>query len=73
LWGPCCSSIYFLVLSYYVSLRSELRFVMSVNYDFRIKTMFGSSLPPVVCRRAHMSYLCYLCIVISTHIVLCFS
>ena len=22
-----------------------------VRYDFRIKTMFGSSLPPVVCRR----------------------
>jgi hypothetical protein len=25
-----------------------------VRYDFRIKTMFGSSLPPVVCRRAHV-------------------
>ena len=24
-----------------------------VRYDFRIQTMFGSSLPPVVCRRAH--------------------
>ena len=25
-------------------------------YDFRIKTMFGSSLPPVVCRRAHVLF-----------------
>ena len=25
-----------------------------VRYDFRIKTMFSSSLPPVVCRRAHV-------------------
>ena len=30
-----------------MSLRSEFR------YDFRIKTVFGSSLPPVVCMRAH--------------------
>ena len=27
-----------------------------VHYDFRIKTMFGSSLPPVVCRRAHIIF-----------------
>jgi len=27
-----------------------------VRYDFRIKTMFGSSLPPVVCRRAHVLF-----------------
>ena len=25
-----------------------------VRYDFRINTTFGSSLPPVVCRRAHV-------------------
>jgi hypothetical protein len=25
-----------------------------VRYDFRIQTMFGSSLPPVVCRRAYV-------------------
>ena len=39
----------FVVLSYYISLRSEL---CVVRYDFRIKTMFGSSLIPVVCKRA---------------------
>ena len=33
----------FFVLSFYVYLRSEFRVVMTV-------TMFGSSLPPVVCR-----------------------
>ena len=31
-----------------------------LRYDFQIKTMFGSSLPPVVCRGL-MSYLRYLC------------
>jgi len=28
----------------------------SVRYDFRIKTMFDSSLPPVVCRMAHVLF-----------------
>jgi hypothetical protein len=33
-----------------------------VRFDFRIKAMFGSSLPLVVCRRpGFMSYLRYLC------------
>jgi len=27
-----------------------------VHYDFRIKKMLGSSLPPVVCRRAHVLF-----------------
>ena len=27
-----------------------------VRYDFRMKTMFGSSLPPVVCRRAYVLF-----------------
>ena len=59
-----------------------------VRYDFRIKTMLDSSLPPVVCRRAHvlfvlfspakhrvLFYLCYLCLFphkCSMHIVLYF-
>jgi hypothetical protein len=29
-----------------------------VRYDFRMKTMFGSSLPPVVCRMAHVLFKC---------------
>jgi len=30
-----------------------------VRYDFHIKTMFGSSLPLVVCRRAHACLIVY--------------
>ena len=46
-----------------------------VRYDFRIKTMFGLSLPPVVHMRAHV--LCTLFVFVCaswypTHIVLCF-
>jgi len=26
------------------------------HYDVRIKTMFGSSLPPVICKRAHVLF-----------------
>ena len=33
-----------------MSLRSEFR------YDFDITAMFGSSLPPVVCRMAHVLF-----------------
>jgi hypothetical protein len=33
-----------------------------IRYDFRMERMFGSSLAPVVCRRAHMSFLRYLCL-----------
>jgi hypothetical protein len=28
----------------------------NVRYDFRMHTMFGYSLPPVVCRRAHVLF-----------------
>jgi hypothetical protein len=37
------------VLSYYVSLRSTFRVVIYVRYNIRIKPIFGSSFPPVVC------------------------
>ena len=62
------------MLSYYVSLRSEFRVVMSV-YDFRIKTMFDSSLPPAVCRRANVLFTLFMFVCVKwrpTHIVLCF-
>ena len=46
--GPCCSSFKFLcVFSFWVPC-------CDVSYDFCIKTMFGSSLPPAVCKRAHV-------------------
>jgi hypothetical protein len=34
-----------------------------VSYDFRMKSMIGSSLPPVVCRRAHA--------LLTTHVADC--
>jgi len=53
----------FFVLSYYVSLRSE----------FRIKTMFCSSLPPVVCRRDHVLFTLFVFVWYSgVQHVLCF-
>ena len=59
-WSPCCSSFYF----FCVVLLCVFMFWVpcsDVHYVFRIKTMFCSSLPPVVCRGL-MSYLCYLCL-----------
>ena len=43
------------MLSYYVALHSEFRVVMSISI-YRINTVFGSSLPPVVCRRKHVLF-----------------
>jgi len=50
--------------------------VFDDHYDFCIKTMFGSSLPPVACRRAHVlfTYVHYLCLFVYSgvqHIVCC--
>ena len=47
-----------------------------VRYDFRIKTMLGSYLPPVVCRRGWAQVLLTLFVFVcvqwcTTHIVLC--
>ena len=61
------SSFYFIVLSYCVSLRSEFR------YDFRIKTIQGSSLPPVVCRRVHVLFTFCICLRMTHCVVFCFS
>ena len=41
-----------------------------VRYDFDIKTMCGSSLPPVVCRGC-MSYLRYLCLFVYSASIKC--
>jgi hypothetical protein len=46
-----------------------------VCYDFHIKTMFGSSLLPVVCRRAHVLFTLFVFVYVwwcPTHIVVCF-
>jgi hypothetical protein len=33
-----------------------------VRYNFRITTMFGSSLPPICCRRAHVVFTLFVCL-----------
>jgi hypothetical protein len=45
-----------------------------VRYDFHIKTMFGSSLPPVLCRRVHILFTLFVFVWVwcLTHIMLCF-
>ena len=48
----CCSSFQFCVL-YIFTLWIPC---CDVRYDFHIKTMFGSSLPLVVCRRSHILF-----------------
>ena len=61
----------FFVLFCYVSLCFPS---CDVRHDFRLKTMFDSSLPPAVCRRAHVLFTVFVlvCIYCLTHIVLCF-
>jgi len=52
--------IYFLVVR--VVMLCVLRFLVpccDVRYDFSIKTMFGSSLPPVVCRKSHVIFILF--------------
>ena len=62
------SDVQHFVISYVFTFR-----VLScdVRYDFRIKTMFGSSLPPVVCRLAHVLFTLFVCVRVQqypTHI-----
>jgi hypothetical protein len=46
-----------------------------VRYDFRLNTIFSSSLPPFVCRRYHILFTLFVFLRIvtsATHIVVCF-
>jgi hypothetical protein len=46
-----------------------------ISYDFRLGTIFGSSLPPVVCRMDHFLFTLFLFVCIwwcPTHIGLCY-
>jgi len=63
--------IYFFCASYYVCTFWVA--CCDVCYDFRIKTMFGSSLPPVVCRRAHVLFTLFVFVWYSgvQHILCC--
>jgi hypothetical protein len=42
-----------------------------VRYDFRIKTIFGPSLSPAVCRRAHVLFTLYLLVHSCFQSILC--
>jgi hypothetical protein len=45
-----------------------------IRYDFRIKTMFGSFLPPIGCKRVHVLFMLFVFICTlwcPTYIVLC--
>jgi type IV secretory pathway TrbL component len=61
LWCFFVGSVLLILLVVYVVLLCIFTFLVpccDVRYEFRIKTMFGSSLCPVVCRRAHV-LLCF--------------
>ena len=73
-WCPCFSSFQFFALSYYVSLRSEFRVVMSVTMSAQQRCLIHPK-PPVVCRSGHALFtlLVFACAQLCpTHIVLCF-
>jgi hypothetical protein len=48
-WNLCCSSFYFSVVVALVFVLTIWVPCCDVRYDFRIGTMFGSYLPPVIC------------------------
>ena len=67
--GPCCSSFKFFCFF----LLCVFTFCIScdVSYDFRIKTMFGSSLPPVVYRRDNVLFMLFVLEIGITDILCC--
>jgi hypothetical protein len=54
--GSALFIFYFLFFSCPIMCLYVLSFVLRCRYDFRIQTMFYSSLLPVVCRRDHVSF-----------------
>jgi len=46
----------------YILYEHTLSVHYDVRYDFRIQMIFGSSLPPVICRKAHVLCIRYLCL-----------
>ena len=59
-WSPCFSSFQFFALSYYVSLRSEFRVVMSVTMSAQQRSLIRPNRQLFV--GVVMSYLRYLCL-----------
>ena len=72
-WGERWLFVFFLY--WWNCWPSQLHFLSITCYDFRIKMMFGSSLPTVVCRRLHVFFTLFVFVCelwCPTHIVLCF-
>ena len=66
--GSALFIFYFLFFSCPIMCLYVLSFVLRCRYDFRIQTMFYSSLLPVVCRRAHVSFTLFVFVCRSTHV-----
>ena len=56
-FGGVGAALYLSVLSYYVFI--YLVPCCDVRDDFQMKTMIGSSLPPLVCMRAHVLFMLF--------------
>ena len=70
-----CGSVLLIFIVFCVVLLFVFMFWVpcwDVRYDFRIKTMFGSSLPPVICGRAHVLFVLFAHSGVQ-HILCCFS
>ena len=63
------------IISYTFNYCKNKNQVSGVRYYFRINTMLGSSLPPVVCSRTHVLFTLCMFVCVQwwpTYIVLCF-
>jgi len=73
-WSPCCSSVcvFFCVCVVLLYVFTFWIPYCDVRYDFRIKTIFGSSLQQIVCRRVHVLFTLFVLVCVlwcPTHIV----
>jgi len=74
-WSPCFSSFYLFCCCCPFMCLCVLSSVLWCPLRFPLKIMFGSSLPLVVCRKAHVLFRLSVFICVQwypTHIVLCF-
>jgi hypothetical protein len=75
----CVGSVLLIVLVFCAVLLCVYTFWVTccdARYHFSLKTMFSSSLPPVVCRREHVLFALFVFVCVwlcPTHIVLFFS
>jgi len=73
--GLMCYCVSLGILSYQISLRSFCVPCCDIRYDFRMQTMFDSSLSQVVCRRIHVLITLFVFVCVKwclTYFVICF-